>query len=120
MAPQQILMWANELLKPFSLQIRAREKVYRLELQSELMSLIARKNKNGKVYKDSRNLLNQEVRKEEAEDLFGDDFRAQKALHRSEAPAGTFLFLFMVFALLSTGARSKTRTSLEDGFGLTS
>ena len=73
--PQQILMWAKSLLKPFSLQIRAGERVYRLEFQSHLLSLIARKNKNGRVYKDSRNLLNQQVRKElaEEEDLFIDD-----------------------------------------------
>ena len=37
------------------------------------MSLIARKNKNGRIYKDNRNLLNQQVRKKEAEDLFIDE-----------------------------------------------
>ena len=73
MTPQQILMWANSLLKPFSLQIKAGEKVYRLELQNDLMSLIARKNQNGRIYKDSRNLLNQKVRKQVEEDLFLDD-----------------------------------------------
>ena len=75
MTPQQILMWANSLLKPFSLQIRAGEKTYQLEIQNELMSLITRKNKNGRIYKDGRNLLNQKVRKQvvEEEDLFLDD-----------------------------------------------
>ena len=75
MTPQQILMWANSLLKPFSLQIKAGEKVYRLELQNDLMSLIARKNKRGREYKDSRNLLNQQVKRRVAEedDQFLDD-----------------------------------------------
>ena len=75
MTPQQILMWANSLLKPFSLQIRAGEKTYQLEIQNELMSLITRKNKNGRIYKDGRNLLNQKVRTQiaEEEDLFLDD-----------------------------------------------
>ena len=61
MTPQQILMWANSLLKPFSLQIRAGEKTYQLDIQNELMSLITRKNKNGRIYKDGRILLNQKV-----------------------------------------------------------
>ena len=38
------------------------------------MSLITRKNKNGRIYKDGRNLLNQKVRKQVVEeDLFLDD-----------------------------------------------
>ena len=38
------------------------------------MSLITRKNKNGRIYKDGRNLLNQKVRKQVVEeDLFIDD-----------------------------------------------
>lgn len=73
MTPQQILMWINSLLKPFSLQIKAGEKTYQLEIQNELMSLIERKNKNGKIYKDSRGLLNQTVPKRVAEDMFIDD-----------------------------------------------
>ena len=74
MTPQQILMWANSLLKPFSLQIRAGEKTYQLDIQNELMSLITRKNKNGRIYKDGRNLLNQKVRKQVVEEyLFLDD-----------------------------------------------
>jgi len=81
MTPQQILMWANSLLKQFSLQIRAGEKTYQLELQNDLMSLIQRKNKNGKIYNDKRNLLNQQVPKKQVEDdLFLDDeTRAKKA-----------------------------------------
>ncbi len=73
MTPQRVLVWASSLLKHFSLQIRAGEKVYRLELQNDLMSLVARRNKNGKVYKDNRNLLSQVARKEVAEDLLQDD-----------------------------------------------
>ena len=75
MTPQQALMLAKFLLKQFSLQISAGEKTYQLEIQNELMSLITRKNKNGRVYKDGRKLLNQKVRKQiaEEEDLFLDD-----------------------------------------------
>ena len=75
MIPQSVLAWANSLLKLFSLQIKAGEKTYQLEIQNELMSLITRKNKNGRIYKDGRNLLNQKVRKQvvEEEDLFLDD-----------------------------------------------
>jgi hypothetical protein len=89
MTPQQILMWANSLLKPFSLQIKAGEKVYRLELQNDLMSLIARKNKRGREYKDSRNLLNQQVKRRVAEedDQFLDDEVAPAATPTGEAPA---------------------------------
>ena len=81
MTPQQILMWANSLLKQFSLQIKAGEKTYQLELQNDLMSLIQRKNKNGKIYNDGRNLLNQQVPKKRVEeDPFLDDkTRAKKA-----------------------------------------
>ena len=89
MTPQQILMWANSLLKPFSLQIKAGEKVYRLELQNDLMSLIARKNKRGREYKDSRNLLNQQVKRRVAEedDQFLVDEVAPAATTTGEAPA---------------------------------
>ena len=89
MTPQQILMWANSLLKPFCLQIRAGEKFYRLEPQLEVMEWIARRNKRGRVYKDSRNLLNQQVKKRvaEEEDLFLDDEVAPTATTTSEAPA---------------------------------
>ena len=76
MKPQQIQMWANSLLKPFCLQIRAGEKAYRLEPQLEVLEWIARKNKRDRIYKDSRNLLNQQVHKqvvEGEEDLFPDD-----------------------------------------------
>jgi hypothetical protein len=73
MTPQQILMWINSLLKPFSLQIRAGEKFYQLEIQNELMSLIERKNKSGRIYKDSKNLLNQIIPKRMQEDLFEDE-----------------------------------------------
>ncbi len=51
MTPQQILMWANSLLKPFSLQIKAGPKVYRLELQNDFLNLINRKNEEGRLYK---------------------------------------------------------------------
>ena len=72
----------------FSLQIKAGEKVYRLELQNDLMSLIARKNKRGREHKDSRNLLNQQVKRRVAEedDQFLDDEVAPAATPTGEAP----------------------------------
>ena len=75
MTPQQILMWANSLLKPFSLQIKAGAKVYRLELQNDLLNLINRKNEEGRLYKDSKGLLKQMVPEQFASktDLFQDD-----------------------------------------------
>jgi len=81
MTPQQILMWVTSLLKQFYLQIKAGEKTYQLELQNDFVSLTQRKNKNGKIYKDRRNLLNQQVPKNRVEDdLFLDDeTRAKKA-----------------------------------------
>ena len=92
MTPQQILMWANSLLKQFSLQIKAGEKTYQLEIQNDLMSLTARKNKNGRIYKDNRNLLNQQVRKTEADDLFIDEAtnakRAKQQLNRERLDTG--------------------------------
>ena len=69
------------------MQIKAGEKVYRLEPQLEVMDWIARKNKRGRIYKDSRNLLNQQVRKrvaEEEEDLFLDD---EAGIATTEPPA---------------------------------
>ncbi len=48
------------------------EKTYRLEVENDFMSLIPRKNKNGRIYRDGRNLLNQQVHKKEAEDLLID------------------------------------------------
>ena len=77
MTPQQILMWSNSLLKPFSLQIKAGEKSYRLELQNDLLELIRRKNKTGKRYEDENNLLKQVVREKKrtvvVEDMFLDE-----------------------------------------------
>ena len=77
MTPQEILMWANSLLKPFSLQIRAGVKSYRLELQNDLLELIRRKNKTGKCYEDENNLLKQVVREKKrgvvVEDMFLDE-----------------------------------------------
>ena len=74
-------MWVNSLLKPISLQIKAGQKTYQLELQNDLMSLTQRKNKNGREYKDRKTLLNQQVPKKQVEeDLFIDDeTRAKKA-----------------------------------------
>jgi hypothetical protein len=61
MTPQQVLMWCNSLLKPFSVQVRAQKHGgYFLELQNDLLSLIKRKNDSGRFYEDSRNLLKQE------------------------------------------------------------
>ncbi len=52
------------------------------------MSLISRKNKIGRIYKDSRNLLNQQVRKKEAENLFlADEAGTATAESPAEVPA---------------------------------
>ena len=72
MTPQQILMWVNSLLKDFSLQIKAGPKVYRLELQNDLLNLIARKNGEGRLFKDSRGILNQMLPEKYAERVFDD------------------------------------------------
>ena len=72
MTPQQILMWANSILKDFSLQIKAGPKVYRLELQNDLLNLIARKNGEGRLFKDSRGILNQMLPEKYAERVFDD------------------------------------------------
>ena len=61
MSPQQVLMWCHSLLKQFSVQVRAEKHGgYFLELQNDLLDLIKRKNKSGRFYEDSRNLLKQE------------------------------------------------------------
>jgi hypothetical protein len=91
MKPQQILMWANSLLKPFSLQIKAGEKVYRLELQNDLLNLIARKNKEGRLYKDSKGLLNQMVPEKVAKDLFMDDETKETKYQFSQLDVGVNL-----------------------------
>ena len=57
MTPQQVLMWCNSLLKDFSLQIRADKETYYLELQNDLLALIKRKNKIGKIYFDEKQTL---------------------------------------------------------------
>ena len=76
MTPQQVLMWCNSLLKDFSIQIRAAEKTYYLETQNDILELVKRKNKNGKIYFDGKNLLKQvapQQQQEEREDPFIDD-----------------------------------------------
>ena len=73
---QQVLMWANSLLKPFSLQIRAAEKTYFLEVQNQLLDLIKRKNQSGKIYKDGKGLLKQTApeKKAKVKEVFTDEF----------------------------------------------
>lgn len=66
-------MWVNSLLKTFSVQVKAGAKVYRLELQNDLLNLIARKNNEGRLFKDSRGILNQMVPERFAKDPFSDD-----------------------------------------------
>ena len=83
MTPQQVLMWCNSLLKDFSIQIRAAEKTYYLETQNDILELVKRKNKNGKIYFDGKNLLKQvapqQQQQEEREDPFIDDDEPQEA-----------------------------------------
>ncbi len=72
MTPESVLAWASSLLKQFSLQLRAGEKVYHIELQNDFMSLTACKNTSG-----------------EAEDLFLDDeTRAKKQLDATRLDGG--------------------------------
>ena len=59
--PAKVLMWRSSLLTPILVQIRAKKHWgYFLELQNDLLDLIKRKNKSGRFYEDSRNLLKQE------------------------------------------------------------
>ena len=72
MIPQRVLMWRKSLLKGFSLQIRADKETYYLELQNDLLALIKRKNRIGKIYYDRQNLLKQGAPHQQ-DDLFLDD-----------------------------------------------
>ena len=72
MNPQQVLMWCNSLLKDFSLQIRADKETYYLELQNDLLALIKRKSRIGKIYFDKDNLLKQGTPPQQ-QDMFVDD-----------------------------------------------
>ena len=57
-------MWCNSLLKQFSLQIRAAEKI-----QNILLELVRRKAAKGERYVDIQNLLTQVVKQREPLDL---------------------------------------------------
>jgi hypothetical protein len=60
-----------------------------MEVQIDLMSLIARNNKSGKMYRGGRNLVKQTVRKKEAEDLFLDGgTRAKKQFETARLGGG--------------------------------
>ncbi len=62
---------------------------HRLEVQSDLTSMIARKNNSGDVYRDDRNRLNQRVRQKEAEDLLLDgETRAKKQFDTTRLDVG--------------------------------
>ena len=64
MTPQQVLMWRNSLLEEFSLQIRASEKTYYLEIHSDILELAKRNNAKGKRCFDGRNRLKHVVRQQ--------------------------------------------------------
>jgi hypothetical protein len=70
MNPRQILLWANILLKPFGLVIRADHAKYCLKERFDIQGLIKRKNSVGKFYIDGNNLLKQEL---PSPDLFIDE-----------------------------------------------
>ena len=64
MDTKQILMWVNSLLKPFALKVGAVDKHgggYRLEVCSDMLGLIRRKNQKGRFFEDSENVLKQET-----------------------------------------------------------
>ena len=69
MTPRQVLLWANVLLKPFGLVIRAAPHGYKLKQRFDMQGLICRKNDRGKYYIDGENLLGQVLNK----DLFIDE-----------------------------------------------
>ncbi len=64
-------MWCNSLLK-LSLQIRASDKTYYVEIQNDVLELIKRKSAQGKRYFDGRNLRKQFVRQQAPADPFLD------------------------------------------------
>ena len=70
MNPRQILLWANILLKPFGLVIRADHANYCLKERFDIQGLIKRKNSVGKFYIDGKALLKQEL---PSPDLFIDE-----------------------------------------------
>ena len=60
---QHMLLWANALLKPFSLKISAvghHGEGYRLRVLSDMLGLVQRKNRRGRFFEDGENLLRQE------------------------------------------------------------
>ena len=59
MTPQRILLWANTLLKPYGISIKADHACYQLVDKLDLKALIKRKNEAGKYYVDGDNLLRQ-------------------------------------------------------------
>ena len=65
MTTQQILMWVNALLKPFSIRIKAINKNgdgYKLEVLNDVLGIVKRRNKRDRFYEDEANLLKQEAR----------------------------------------------------------
>jgi hypothetical protein len=66
MTNQQVLMWCNSLLKQFSLQIRASDRTYHLDL----LGLIKCKNAEGKLFFDHMSLVTQVVRLQAPVDSF--------------------------------------------------
>jgi hypothetical protein len=80
MTPQRILLWANALLKPYGLNIKADHAKYKLEDRLDLQALIKRKNEKGRFFVDGENLLGQTRGQK---DLFLDD-----ATGRSEEEEG--------------------------------
>ena len=65
MTTQQILMWVNALLKPFSIRVKAMNKNgdgYKLEVLNDVLGIVKRRNKRDRFYEDEANLLKQEAR----------------------------------------------------------
>ena len=60
MSIRQVMAWANKLLKPSGLGIKADPARYSLKPRFDILGLIRRKNQRGRYYKDRGNVLQQE------------------------------------------------------------
>jgi hypothetical protein len=63
MDTKQMLIWVNSLLKPFALKVSAVDRHgggYRLEVCSDVLGIVRRKNAKGRLFEDRDNVLKQE------------------------------------------------------------
>ena len=65
MSTQQIVIWVNSILKPFSIRVKAINKNgdgFKLEVLNDVLDIIKRRNKRERFYEDGANLLRQEAK----------------------------------------------------------